>query len=97
MSPKENYYTQIYLCLRIHVGAPVSKQADFVMMLSSDKPPAEFRFTGRLGFGGKYYREANRVDCAAEDDSSITRGIIRITNQVLINIAKRLGPIDALV
>lgn len=44
---------------------------------------AEYRFGGYLGFGGKYYSDANRVSCYREDDTPELLELIKQINQRL--------------
>jgi len=45
----------------------------------------EWRFRGKLGFGGKY-RDNNRVDCYKEDETPERRKIINELNEALAKI-----------
>ena len=40
----------------------------------------EWRFQGKLGFGGKYYSVKNRVDCYTEDRTQEAEAIINELN-----------------
>ena len=46
----------------------------------------EWRFQGKLGFGGKYYSERNVVDCYTEDRNPTTIAIINELNDKLSDI-----------
>lgn len=43
----------------------------------------EWRFGGKLGFGGKYRSETNTVDCYTEDENDKTLSIIDELNSEL--------------
>lgn len=46
----------------------------------------EWRFGGKLGFGGKYRSDNNRVDCYREDETPERREIIKKINSKLLEI-----------
>ncbi len=46
----------------------------------------EWRFQGKLGFGGKYYSGRNVVDCYTEDRDDKTTKIIEELNEKLSNV-----------
>ena len=46
----------------------------------------EWRFGGKLGFGGKYRCGNNRVDCYPEDETPQRKEIIEIINSKLSEI-----------
>lgn len=46
----------------------------------------EWRFAGKLGFGGKYRSRDNRVDCYKEDDTIERKKIINELNEALSKI-----------
>lgn len=55
-------------------GASESMRNSFThYMLDKDSYYKEWRFQGKLGFGGKYYFPENKIDCYSEDyeDSKI--------------------------
>jgi len=47
---------------------------------------SEWRFCGKLGFGGKYRSGSNRVDCYREDETVERIEIIVRLNEALKNI-----------
>jgi len=46
----------------------------------------EWRFQGKLGFGGKYYSARNVVDCYTEDRNQGSISIINELNEKLCNL-----------
>lgn len=46
----------------------------------------EWRFSGKLGFGGKYRSNSNRVDCYREDETNETIKIMNKLNSELNKI-----------
>lgn len=80
----------VYSLLRL-VGAPRRDQDAFVDTFTGSCPPMEWRFQGRLGFGGKFYFTETRwrIGCYVEDDSAERLKIIEAANTVLD--ALRLG------
>lgn len=52
----------------------------------------EWRFQGKLGFGGKYRSRTNTVDCYKEDETSETLEIMRKTNEELSKLKLTYKP-----
>lgn len=50
----------------------------------------EWRFSGKLGFGGKYRSRTNSVDCYKEDENS---AIIRLIEKINHELKKEFGDI----
>jgi len=48
-------------------GAPERDREYFLYHHTSNEPCGEWRFCGKLGFGGKFRSDSNRVDCYQED------------------------------
>ena len=48
--------------------------------------PSEWRFGGKLGFGGKYWSERNWVTCYSEDEIWVEVGLIEKINERLSKI-----------
>lgn len=46
----------------------------------------EWRFQGKLGFGGKYYSDLNVVDCYQENETPLILELIEKINSELKNI-----------
>lgn len=79
-----------------HAGAydgPENREefARHVSRVSS--PCEEYRFSGRLGFGGEFRNDANRdvpyVDCHAEDRTPERDRIVEVTNMALVTLFSR--------
>ena len=52
-------------------GASTDYRNDFIYHHTKESNPCEeWRFGGKLGFGGKYRSVDNRVDCYSEDYNS---------------------------
>lgn len=88
--PKEvDFFSKAYDILVKYAGAYNGEKNfekfNFVAShLSTDKYPAsEYRFCGKLGFGGKYWKKRNAVSAYSEDDNTETQNIINITNKEL--------------
>jgi hypothetical protein len=65
---------------------PVMRQG-FIYAHCQDRDGCEeWRFGGKLGFGGKYRSRTNSVDCYAEDETDKILCIIDILNQELDKI-----------
>lgn len=69
---------KIYEVLVNTAGASESLRTGFVEAHTRDKRPCtEWRFMGKLGFGGKYYADRNTVDCYPEDISPERKELIQ--------------------
>lgn len=81
----------------VEAGASADEhmRQDFIHHFTSYDPPTEWRFMGKLGFGGKFrYRPCGAVfivDCYSEDMNSTRRKVIDETNTKL----KPLGDEEA--
>ena len=64
-------------------GAREDDRASFVYDMLSPSLPNEWRFCGKLGFGGKYRPFKNTVDCYPEDQTPERLVIIEETNKTL--------------
>ncbi len=65
-------------------GASESMRDSFVYHhCESEDGCGEWRFQGKLGFGGKYYSARNVVDCYTEDRNPSTIAIINELNDKL--------------
>ena len=68
-------------------GASESDRENFVYHHSTSSSICEeWRFGGKLGFGGKYRSQKNRVDCYKEDENEKTLEIINRLNNSLKEI-----------
>ena len=86
------YYNTVYDILVAICGAKESIRDDFIYHHArSSEPCDEFRFIGDLGQGGKYYRRENRVSCYSEDENTVKRVKIDVTNDALADWAKTSG------
>ena len=79
---------KIYDVLVTEAGANESERENFIFHHCDSKYPCdEWRFQGKLGFGGKYWRLNNRVTCYSEDETTETLKIIEIVNNLLNNVS----------
>jgi hypothetical protein len=68
-------------------GANESERDDFIYHHSESKEGCrEWRFIGKLGFGGKYWSASNRVDCYREDETPERIKLMEELNSELANI-----------
>jgi len=82
----EAFYRACYAVLVEHAGAIPSDRDNFVYhCLKDDHPLTEWRFSGKLGFGGKFRRLRQKVyvDCYPEDETSERKAIIQKVNILL--------------
>jgi len=70
-------------------GANEEDRYGFVHHHSKENPCSEWRFCGHLGFGGKYRRLTNKVDCYPEHLNARRQKIIDEINQKLEVVAER--------
>lgn len=69
-------------------GAEPRMRVPFVRDFMSNDPPSEWRFIGKLGFGGKFRygtfcAPLYRVDCYPEDETPERLALIKDVNQKL--------------
>src|SRR5579859_4408129 len=68
MKRTELYFKRVYEILTYFCDANEREADDFVREhLRFDYPCTEWRFRGKLGFGGKYRSKENIVTCYSED------------------------------
>jgi hypothetical protein len=75
----------IYTVLVAMVGASAEDRDNFVYH-HSKSGCEEWRFGGKLGFGGKYYSRENVVSCYKEDETTERMKLIGQTNTALAGI-----------
>ena len=64
------FFDKVYNVLIQFGGCNERGRFDFVYHHArSSEPCDEYRFCGNLGFGGKYRRRTNTVDCYREDET----------------------------
>ncbi len=73
--------------------APIGLMLQFSDAHTRTPPCDEFRFQGRLGFGGKYRRKTNTVDCYPEDETPGRLVLIAETNAALSELKEKYDPI----
>ena len=68
-------------------GASESMRESFIYHHCESKSGCgEWRFQGKLGFGGKYYSRMNKVDCYTEDRTQEVENIIEKLNILLSEV-----------
>ena len=67
-------------------GAPKSMRESFVIQHTGPDPCDEYCFQGTLGFGGKYWRRANKVTCYSGDQTPARLKTIRQLNKALAKL-----------
>ena len=80
----------------VEIGARESMRDSFVYLFSRDNDINEWRFQGKLGFGGKFWNEYSytdkrynwRVSCYSEDETPELLQIINDTNKKLWELSK---------
>ncbi len=81
----------VYDILIKHVDAPVSLRENFIIVMVSGDANSEYRFQGKLGFGGKYRPATNKVECYKEDENPERMALIWAVNIVLADNRERCG------
>ena len=84
MSPESA--NAVYDILVDIAGANIKTRPDFVHEMTRENPTIEWRFGGYLGFGGKYYRERNKVSCYREDETLVALKAMADTNEALARL-----------
>jgi len=84
----KEYANKVYDILVENGGAPESMRGAFVDNMTSDDPTDEWRFQGKLEFGGKFWPEKNNVNCYSEDVNDKRLETIKNINEQL-NILKK--------
>lgn len=79
------FYSKVYDILIEYGKAGSSMKNDFIEahLSSNDYECFEWRFSGNLGFGGKYRKSRNSVDCYREDETKERVKIIETINNKL--------------
>ena len=84
---KENFFNQVYDVLRDIGGASETYRYDFLYLHCHDPNECtEYRFQGKLGHGGKYRSQRNKVDCYQEDATPERLAIIKKVNAKLATL-----------
>jgi len=74
-------------------GAPESYRAHFIQHYTGADPSREWRFQGKLGFGGKFYLSYDkfRVGCYREDETDKRTVLIAEMNEKLDGLFQARG------
>ena len=80
------WYHRVYDVLVRNLQAPEELRMSFVFAHTEASPCYEFRFQGNLGFGGKYCRKTNTVDCYHEDATAGRLALIEVANASLASL-----------
>jgi hypothetical protein len=87
----EKFYDRVYDLL-VEIGAPADAKADFLQYFMADRAISEWRFQGKLGFGGKFWRSArgHEITCYNEDSSKGRDELIARTNRRINELVAEL-------
>lgn len=85
---KAPFYHRCYDLLVEHAGArpdPEEREVFVQTFTQVEYPGSEYRFQGRLGFGGKFYRQGDQhyIGCYPEDETPARRAILDLVNRLL--------------
>jgi hypothetical protein len=84
----ESVLRQIYHILMEECDAPDHWCENFVFLHRQPNFPKEYRFVGRLGFGGKFWRTDGRfyINCYTEDETPLRLEMIERVNKRLADL-----------
>lgn len=78
---------KVYDLLVVFGGAIERERDSFIYHHCENKDGCrEWRFRGKLGFGGKYYSRENKVTCYSEDETPERKETIKFINESLSQI-----------
>lgn len=77
------FYNRVFDILVDECGANEKMREEFLNYHISVEPCDEFRFQGKLGYGGKYWRKDNYVTCYEEDKTTSRVMMLTIANEKL--------------
>lgn len=79
---------KIYDVLVNEGGASETMRNSFVYAYEKDDEDemTEWRFSGNLGFGGKYWKQRNQVTCYSEDETTERNILVDKINKLLLDI-----------
>jgi hypothetical protein len=77
---------KIYDVLVVVGGASKHMRDSFVYAHTSDEICDEWRFSGNLGFGGKYWKKRNLVNYYSEDETKERDILVDKINKLLSDI-----------
>lgn len=72
--------------LLVSIGGAAEMMRGAFVSTHAEGDCQEWRFGGKLGFGGKYRAERNQVDYYSEDDVPETRAVARELNEALAKL-----------
>jgi hypothetical protein len=79
----------VYTVLESMVGAISLDRDNFIYHHIRPDGPNVWRFSGKLGFGGKYWSDRNEVNCYSEDETPELEQLIARTNRVLATVIQK--------
>lgn len=85
-----NIPSKIYDILVAYGQANEDSREDFINYYNTDG--SEWRFSGNLGFGGKYRKETNKVDYYIEDKTEEREKITELINKALAELNELFTP-----
>lgn len=86
---KEFKAGKVYDVLVMYAGASAEPQTRDAFVQAISEGCTEFRFQGKLGFGGKYRPKTNTVDCYPEDLNQLREYVIANTNSALRMLTRK--------
>lgn len=77
--------------LLVDIGGACESERDQFVYYHTKEKCYEWRFSGKLGFGGKYRSKTNTVDCYVEDETKKRKKIMKELNDALAKIHEKDG------
>ena len=86
-TPAHKFFDAVYSVLVEKAGASETFRGSFILRhIEREHACNEWRIGGKLGYGGKYWRERNAVSCYIEDSTPERDTIIEETNKALSSL-----------
>lgn len=94
VSTNPDFYRDVYAVLVELGGANINNRADFVHNYTTNPEACEWRFCGRFGFGGKFYRCWDRyyVSMYSEDRTPELTTLLDALNQQIADLVIKHQP-----
>jgi hypothetical protein len=84
--PAENAQKIYDLLVTIGGAAERMRESFIYHHCEAEDGCGEWRFQGKLGFGGKYYSRMNKVDCYTEDRTQEAENVMEKLNILLSEV-----------
>ena len=91
--PGTAFYSKAYNLLIEHCGIRDDDMRDTFIRHFVEQGGMEWRFQGKLGFGGKFWHTGRGwdINCYREDETKELKALIKTVNGLLADLAAELG------